>query len=86
MEGTMTREEERKNDRKLLAECRAWKRAVSKEIAGMSCEEKIAYFHKAGEEARVRYEEITGKNLDDIPYLGIQPPPPYPAPCGTINP
>jgi hypothetical protein len=60
----MTREEERKNDRKLLAECRAWKRAVSKEIAGMSCEEKIAYFNKAGEEARADYELITGEKWD----------------------
>ena len=83
----MTPEEERKNDRKILAECRAWKRAVSKEIAGMSSEEMTAHFKKVAEEARAEYEEITGKKWDDIPYLGIKPPPGYPgaAPYGTTH-
>ncbi|GHV75173.1 hypothetical protein AGMMS49940_24750 [Spirochaetia bacterium] len=74
----MTREEERKNDRKILAQCRAWKRAASKEIEGMSSEELTAHYKKIMEERRTIYEEVTGKNWDDIPYLGIKPPPGYP--------
>ncbi|GHV27182.1 hypothetical protein AGMMS4952_08430 [Spirochaetia bacterium] len=73
----MTSEEERKNDRKILAECRAWKRAVSKEIAGMSSEEMTAHFNKAAEEARAEYESRTGRKWGSS-YCGIKPPPGYP--------
>jgi hypothetical protein len=82
----MTREEERKNDRKILAQCRARKRAVSKKINGMSSEEVTAYFDKRYDEIIAEYELRTGKKWDDIPYCGVKPPPTAPASCGTINP
>jgi hypothetical protein len=42
----LTPEEERKNDRKLMAECRSWKRKAAKRVEGMSPQERVDFVNR----------------------------------------
>ncbi|GHV38654.1 hypothetical protein AGMMS50268_05830 [Spirochaetia bacterium] len=48
----MTPEEERENDRKIIAECRSWKRQVSAKMNKMTPEERREYYRKFDEQLR----------------------------------